>query len=375
MDKLEKMKLLAHAAQYDLCAACGTQSSRVRDDIGRWLYPAVLPNGKTVSLLKVLQSNACENDCFYCGSRRSRDGRRVTFAPEELAWSFDQLARTGRAQGLFLSSAVCRNAARTMSDMIATVELVRFQYGFQGYVHLKLLPGCQEGAVERAVQLADRVSVNLEAPNPQRLQRLSADKRFAQDLMKPMQYAKRFRDQELGAKAGMTTQFVVGAAGESDAEILRTVEGLYRQLNLTRAYFSAFQPVPNTPLEHQRATPLLREHRLYQSDFLFRQYGFAFKDLAFDDSGTLFGSADPKMVWAKRHPDYFPVEVNRASREQLLHVPGIGPQSVKRILQMRREGKVRSMEDLRVVGAVTQRAAPFILLNGRRPPQQLALWE
>ncbi len=374
MDKLEKMKLLAHAAQYDLCAACGTQASRVRDEIGRWLYPAVLPNGKTVSLLKVLQSNACENDCFYCASRRSRNGPRLTLAPEELAWSFDQLARTGRAQGLFLSSAVCQDAGRTMAAMIDTVELVRFRYGFRGYVHLKLLPGCEEAAVERAVQLADRVSVNLEAPNSQRLQRLSANKRFTQDLLQPMKYAKRFRDQELGARAGMTTQFVVGPAGESDQEILGTVDELYRQVSLTRAYFSAFQPVPDTPLENLRATPLLREHRLYQSDFLLRQYGFALEDLAFDEDGTLFASADPKTIWAQRHPEYFPIEVNRASREQLLHIPGIGPRSAGRILEIRRQSKLQRMEDLRAMGAVTQRAAPFILLNGRRPPQQLALW-
>jgi predicted DNA-binding helix-hairpin-helix protein len=374
MDKLEKMKLLAHAAQYDLCAACGTQAPRVRDEIGRWLYPAVLPNGKTVSLLKILQSNACENDCFYCGSRRSRNGPRLTLSPQELAWSFDQLARTGRAQGLFLSSAVCHDAGRTMAEMIATVELLRFKYGFRGYIHLKLLPGCESAAVERAVQLADRVSVNLEAPNPQRLQRLSADKRFAEDLLQPMQYAKRFRDQELGARAGLTTQFVVGAAGESDEEILRTVDGLYRQVGLTRAYFSAFQPVPGTPLENLRATPPLREHRLYQSDFLFRYYGLAFDDLAFDKSGALFAAADPKMVWAQRHPEYFPIEINHASREQLLRVPGIGPRSARRILQMRREGRVHRIEDLRAVGAVAQRAAPFILLNGCRPLQQLSLW-
>jgi predicted DNA-binding helix-hairpin-helix protein len=374
MDKLEKMKLLAHAAQYDLCAACGTQASRVRDEIGRWLYPAVLPNGRTVSLLKVLQSNACENDCFYCSSRRSRDGPRLTLAPEELAWCFDQLVRTGRAQGLFLSSAVCHSAQRTMAAMIATVELVRFKYGFPGYVHLKLLPGSEPAAIERAVQLADRVSVNLEAPNPQRLQRLSADKRFAQDLLQPMQCAKRFRDQQLGARAGLTTQFVVGPAGESDEEILHTVDSLYRQVGLTRAYFSAFQPVPNTPLEHLRATPPLREHRLYQSDFLFRYYGFALSDLAFDESGALLDGADPKMVWAQRHPEYFPIEINCASREQLLRIPGIGPRSAGRILQLRREGKMHCLEDLRAVGAVAPRAAPFILLNGRRPPQQLPLW-
>jgi predicted DNA-binding helix-hairpin-helix protein len=373
MDRQEKMKLLARAAQYDLCAPCGAQTARVRDDIGHWLFPAQISGGKTIALLKVLQSNSCENDCFYCGTRRSRNGLRLTFTPEELAWSFDQLVRSRRVEGLFLSSAVCHDVGRSMESMIATVELVRFKYRFQGYVHLKLLPGCEESLAERAVQIADRVSVNLEAPNPERLERLSGDKRFAQDLMQPMAYAKRFRDLGLGAKAGLTTQFVVGAAGETDAEILQAVDRLYHQVDLTRAYFSAFRPVSNTPLENLPATPALRQHRLYQSDFLLRYYGFTFRDLQFDTAGNLPVGADPKMAWARTHPEFFPVEVNRASKEQLLRVPGIGPQSARRILQRRREGKLHRIEALRALGVVAQRAAPFILLNGRRPPQQLSL--
>jgi predicted DNA-binding helix-hairpin-helix protein len=374
MDRFEKMNLLARAAQYDLCASCGTQASRIRDDIGRWIYPAVLPDGKHVALLKVLQSNLCENDCFYCANRRSRDSHRGEFGPEELADAFDELVRRGRAEGLFLSSAVCGSVARTMERMIATVELVRFKHQFRGYVHLKLLPGCEEAAVERAVQLADRVSVNLEAPNAERLQRLSGDKCFEQDLLQPMRWARQFRNQGLGAKAGLTTQFVVGAADESDHEILSTVAQLYRESDLTRAYFSAFQPIPNTPLQNQPATPPLREHRLYQSDFLLRQYGFTLQDLIFDSSGNLCMDADPKLAWARAHPEYFPIEVNCASREQLLRVPGIGPRSAARILHMRKLDRLRHIGDLRALGAVTDRAAPFILLDGRCPPHQLSLW-
>nr|MBC7244025.1 radical SAM protein [Chloroflexota bacterium] len=374
MDRVAKLKLLTRAAQYDLCAACGAQASRVRDEIGQWLYPASLPDGKRVTLLKILQSSLCENDCLYCANRRSRDVERSTLGPEELAATFDELVRRNRAQGLFLSSAVWNSASRSMEQMIATVELVRFKYHFTGYVHLKLLPGCEKAAVERAVQIADRVSVNLEAPSAGHLQRLSGDKHFERDLLQPMEWAKQFREAHLGAKAGLTTQFVIGAAGESDQEILALVERLYREHNLTRAYFSAFQPIPDTPLEHLPATPPLREHRLYQSDFLLRHYGFTLQDLTFDRNGYLDVDVDPKMAWAQRHPEYFPLEINRASKEQLLRVPGIGPRSAARILRARRESKLRYMEDLHALGIETKRAAPFILLDGHCPPQQLALW-
>jgi predicted DNA-binding helix-hairpin-helix protein len=394
MDRRAKMALLARAAQYDLCGCArivprgrpdsatgqaltwpraGMEVSRVRDVLGRWLYPAALPNGRRVALLKVLQSNLCENDCFYCANRRSRETHRCEFGPEELAAAFDDLVRRRRAEGLFLSSAVCRSTARTMQQMIATVELVRFKYHFSGYVHLKLLPGCEQAAVERAVQIADRVSVNLEAPSAERLRRLSADKVFERDLLQPMRWAKQFRDQDMGAGASLTTQFVVGAAGESDHEILVRVERLRHEMDLTRVYFSAFRPISDTPLENLPGTPLIRQHRLYQSDYLFRHYGFAVRDLIFDDSGNLCTDMDPKMAWAMEHPEVFPIEVNRAGRQLLLRVPGIGPRSAARILHMRRRDKLRHMGDLRAVGAVASRAAPFILLDGQRTPQQLSL--
>jgi predicted DNA-binding helix-hairpin-helix protein len=387
VNRQEKLKLLARAAQYDLCTPSGTNPGTktskpetphpsVRDDIAQWLYPAALPNGKHLALLKVLQSNMCQNDCRYCGMRRSRNVQRCEFSPDELASAFAQLAQRGVAEGLFLSSAVCKNVESTQERMIATVELLRSKYQFNGYIHLKLLPGCEAAAVERAVEIADRVSVNLEAPNPERLARLTGDKRFEQDLMQPIFWAKHFLDQDLGSKTDLATQFVVGAARESDREVLATVERLHRDFGLTRAYFSRFQPIADTPLENLPATPLVRQNRLYQSDYLLRFYGFTIQDLTFDDSGNLCSDLDPKMAWAQRHPEFFPVEINRAGREELLRVPGIGPRSAARILRLRRQDRFRYIEDLRAIGAVARRAAPFILLDGRRPPQQqgLAIW-
>jgi predicted DNA-binding helix-hairpin-helix protein len=333
----------------------------------------VLPNGKHLPLLKVLQSSMCDNNCLYCAMRRGRNGERCAFSSDELAAAFDQLAQRGVAKGLFLSSAVCDNANRTMERMIATVELVRFRYHFDGYVHLKLLPGCDQAAIERAIQLADRVSVNLEAPTSSRLARLSGDKRFELDLMQPMRWARRLLDQsEKPTPPDITTQFVVGAAGESDLEILSTAEHLHRTLGVTRAYFSAFRPVPDTPLENLPPTPGWRQNRLYQGDYLLRFYGFSVQDLTFDQQGSLSADLDPKMAWAQQHPEFFPIEINRASREALLRVPGIGPRSAQRIVNLRRQGKFRSLQDLRAVGAVTDRAAPFVLLDGHSTPRQLS---
>lgn len=374
VDLIAKVDLLGQAAQYDLCAACGSRSMRQRDDLGRWIYPAALPDGRRVMLFKVLLTNACERDCGYCANRSGRDVRRLAFTPGELAATFDELLRRRLVTGLFLSSAVCGSADQTMERMIAAVEIVRFKYQFRGYVHLKILPGVQRAAVERAAQLAQRVSVNIEAPNAERLSRLSASKRFEQDILQRMRWAREFMLARGTTTAGQTTQFVVGAADEADREILLTTSRLYRELGLERAYFSAFQPVVGTPLESQPPTPLLREHRLYQCDFLLRQYGFVYEELIFDTEGNLPLSADPKLQWARQHPEWFPVEVNRADREALLRVPGIGPRSARRILVLRRRRSFRELEALRRLGVAIQRAAPFVLLSGRRPPIQLPLW-
>ncbi len=401
MDVVEKMEALGDSARYDLCNSCGQRAERRRDDLGRWIYPSVLPNGGRVRLLKVLLTNVCEKSCYYCGIRASRDVPRTGFQPEELARAFDQMQRAGLVDGLFLSSAVCAGADRTMDRMIACVELVRQRYQFAGYIHLKLLPGVSEAQVERAVQLAHRVSTNLEAPTAERLARIAPQKIFYEELTRPLQVARELIDagqDELSSRgsapvpgaprrmvapdrmdrwfapAGMTTQFVVGAAGEPDHEILSTTTRLYRGLGLARAYFSAFQPVPGTPLDGLAPTPAWREHRLYQADWLLRFYAFEFGDLVFDASGNLPRQADPKKMYAERHPERYPVEVNRASREELLRVPGLGPKSVARILRWRREGTLREMEDLRRAGVAAARAAPYVLLAGKRPPFQMPLW-
>jgi putative DNA modification/repair radical SAM protein len=376
MDLLQKIETLGESAQYDLCNACG-RAERKRDDLGRWIYPAALPDGKRVRVLKVLLTNVCEKNCHYCGLHASRDVPRTSFTPDELARAFDRMHRADLVDGLFLSSGVCYNADRTMDRMIACVELLRSYYQFPGYVHLKLLPGCSEAHIERAVQLAHRVSVNLEAPNAERLAAIAPHKEFFDELTRPMQIAKRLIDASGGrlAPAGQSTQFVVGAAGEPDREILYTSAHLYRNLDLRRAYYSAFQPVPGTALEGHEPTPAWREHRLYQADWLLRFYGFEYEDLLFDSGGYLPQAADPKLTYARAHPELYPVEVNRAPREQLLRVPGLGPRSVTRILGWRQQGTLRELEHLSKAGAVAERAAPYILLDGQRPPHQLPLWD
>lgn len=376
MDILGKLETLGESAQYDLCNACGA-STRKRDDLGRWIYPTALPDGKQVRVLKVLLTNVCDKDCHYCCVRASHDVPRSSFAPKELARAFDRMHRVDLVDGIFLSSAVCAGASRTMDRMIACVEMIRIQYGFRGYVHLKLLPGISEAHVERAVQLANRVSINLEAPDAQRLAIIAPHKDYFEELLRPMQIAKRLIDDSGGrlAPAGQTTQFVVGAAGEADREILSTTARLYDKLDLRRAYYSAFQPVPGTPLDDRPATPAWREHRLYQADWLLRFYGFSFDDLVFDGAGNLPRKSDPKMMYAQSHPELFPVEVNHASRDELLRVPGLGPRSVARILRWRRQGKMRDMADIRKAGAVANRAASFVLLDGKLPPHQLPLWK
>ena len=376
MDIHEKIELLGRASQYDLCGdGCGTQANRVRDELGRWIYPAVMPDGKRVKLLKVLQSNACTNDCYYCVNRVGRDIRRLSFSPDELAHTFDQMQCQGLVQGLFLSSAICGRPTQAMDRMLATVELVRRKYQFLGYVHFKILPGVTQAHVEQAARLASRLSINLESPNSERLARIAPGKSL-KELVEPMRAVHRIRLESGGrlVPAGQTTQFVVGAADEPDREVLHTVAQLYQEVDLHRAYFSAFQPVPDTPLAEHPPTPLWREHRLYQSDFLLRQYAFTFDELIFNEDSNLPRQADPKRMWAMAHPEIFPIEVNRASREQLLRVPGIGPRSAGRILRQRHKGKFRTLTDLKRAGTVIKWAAPFVLLDGRPAPYQMELW-
>jgi predicted DNA-binding helix-hairpin-helix protein len=375
MDTEERVGCLTADARFEVSAPAGVAACGP-DDPRRSIYYTSLVGGRREPHLKILLSNACERDCGYCVNRCGRDFRRASFRPEELARLFHEMWQARLVKGLFLSSAVVGNSALTMEREIAAVELLRGKYGYRGYVHLKLMPGTDKATVERAMELADRVSVNLEAPNAERLARLAGKKEFYSELLTPMRWVREIEEHR-GAgllPAGHVTQFVVGASGESDREILSTVSELYGQFHLRRAYYSAFKPVPDTPLEGQPATPAIREHRLYQSDFLMRHYGFTLGDLVFDAQGQLPVETDPKTLSALHWPERFPMEVNTASRSELLRVPGIGSRSAERILHMRGQGTLRSLKDLKKSGASVGRAAPFVLLQGRRPAFQPRLF-
>jgi len=366
---LDKAERLSKSARFDLCGACTTAGGgRQKSPEDRWIYPTVLPDGKTANVLKVLQTSACVRDCLYCENRVSRDVPRESFTPEELSRLFWSLFRAGKATGLFLSSAVSGHPDTTMSRMIATAEILRRRYGFRGYIHLKVLPGAGRAAVDAAARFADRMSVNLEAPGPERLRSIARGKDFAGELLTRLQWVQEAVESPDTRVRSQTTQFVVGAAREPDREILACTAGLYRDTRLSRAYYSAYAaPDDWTPLDSP-PTPLIREHRLYQADFLLRRYGFRFEELVFEPDGNLSLSLDPKSGWAMRNPAAFPVEVEQAPREILLRVPGIGPVTAKRICSWRKKGSFQGPEDLRRAGVILKRAAPYLLLKGKTLP-------
>ena len=329
MHVADKLDILTAGARYDLACACGNEGHRVRGDMGRWIYPAALPDGGTVRLLKVLLSNSCSRDCAYCPQRQGRDFQRSSFKPEELAVTFMEMHRRGLVTGLFLSSAIGGSVESSMERLLRTVELVRFRHHYRGWIHLKVLPGASREQVTRAASLANRLSLNLEAPTAARLAALSPRKRFQEDICQRMGWIKDLIDDHSGRCRGQTTQFVVGAGDETDGEFVRLAGRLYDSLGLSRIYFSAFQPVPGTPLADRRPASFEREHRLYQTDFLLRKYGFSADEIVLDELGNLPLDADPKQTWASRHPEFFPVEVNKAPLEDLLRVPGLGPVSAR----------------------------------------------
>jgi predicted DNA-binding helix-hairpin-helix protein len=343
----------------------------------------VLPNGKRIRLLKTLQTSACERNCYYCPFRAERDFRRATFKPDEMAHTFIALNRGGIAEGIFLSSGIVSGGTNTQEKMLDTAEILRKKLGYQGYLHLKIMPGAERGQVLRAMQLADRVSINLEAPNTKRLLKLAPRKEFTEELMEPLRWMDEIRRSQprqltwKGYWPSSVTQFVVGGAGESDVELLSTSDFLYNELHVKRAYFSAFTPQPDTPLENHPPTSPKRELRLYQASFLLRDYGFTAEEMPFDEHGNLPLHEDPKLAWAQANLSAYPVNINQASRDELLRIPGIGPKSAGAILAARRTGqqiRLHDLGDLYKIGVNANRAAPFILLDGKRPGFQLKFW-
>jgi len=355
------------------------RETSVTDAKGRDLpiYRAAGPGGRLFPLLKSMLTTACERDCLYCPFRAGRDMRRATFKPEEMARAFDELHHAGAVQGLFLSTGIFAGGSHTQNKLLDTAEILRRRYDYRGYLHLKIMPGVEYGQVERAMQLADRVSINLEAPNAGRLERLAPNKDFEGELLAPLRWMQLIRKQSSSARArrsSSATQFVVGAAGESDLELLSTTEHLYRRAGLQRVYFSAFDPLPGTPLEGLPPETPARELRLYQASYLLRDYGFDLEEFPFDSNGRLPLDRDPKRAYADLTLVEAPVDLNRAAPEELRRVPGIGLQASTKIVSARRVRRLRDLGQLRSLGIVAERAAPYILLEGRRPDLQAPLF-
>jgi predicted DNA-binding helix-hairpin-helix protein len=320
-------------------------------------------------MLKTLMSNVCVNDCKYCPYRDSRDVPRCTIGPDELVTLFMEYVRRKQVIGIFLSSGVVGTPDRTMTLLTDTARILRDRHKYRGYIHLKVIPGASDGAIEEALRLATTVSLNIETPGRRHFSRLSAGKDYLRDIIGPMR-----RISTLTGKNGpfskvrQTTQFIVGASDETDAEIVRYTGSLYKKLNMGRVYFSAYQrglgdesiPGERKKPENGGAAEFMREHRLYQVDFLMRLYRFTEADIGFDGHGNLSLETDPKMMWAKRHPEFFPIDVNRAGKYELLRVPGIGPRSVTKILAMRREGGISRVDHLPMKGAWLERARRYV---------------
>lgn len=376
MDVYEKVKTLGQAAALDCEGPPAlSRAERKAQFIDQSRVYVTHPQRGKIPVLRTMQTSACERNCYYCPFQAGRDYRRVSFKPDELAATFDQMQRKRLVEGLFLSSGIVGGGVKAMNPMLDTVEILRRKYEYHGYIHLKIMPGAEAAQIERAARLANRLSINLEGANEQRLSALAPKKDFWQELLPPLYWVRQnqHRLEPWVKPPSITTQFVVGPAGESDRELLTTVTMLYKEANLARAYYSPFNPIRGTVLENAPKTPLMREHRLYQADWLLRFYGFEIRELPFDEQGHLPLSSDPKLMWAKIHLGQRPTEINRASRAELLRIPGIGPKTAEMVVAARRLGNLNDLHQLKQLGVQTGRAAPFILLNGRQAEYQLPL--
>ncbi len=383
MDRHHRLAILSRSATGD--REHGLPSGTGGPDPAVGIRKVRLPGGGCTNIMRVMQTNACSMSCGCCPFHAGAKLKRVALAPEEVAATFMEANRKGLAYGLFLTSGIPGRGVRMMDKMLAAVEILRRKEGFRGYVHLKVLPGAEPAQVEQAARLASRVSLNLEGPGDAHVRRLAPEKDFSGELLPKLELAGRLlRDRRAEGSdgnrpAGATTQFVVGASGEKDREILDVVSRLESQRLLHHAHFSAFQPVAGTPMEGQPAVPLKREFRLYQAEHLLRQYGFGFEDLPFGPDGNLPLEHDPKTAWALGRPGLFPLDVERAPRDLLLRVPGIGPRTAQAVARERRRTVLRGSEDLKRLGVDTRHAAYFLSLRGRRlasapTPLQLRLF-
>jgi predicted DNA-binding helix-hairpin-helix protein len=385
MDSIDTLRLLSSQMSFEADGEPNLTSTpptcfSPREKDQAFVHPAQLPNGKKVLLLKTLLSSACERDCFYCLFRAGRDFRRATFKPDEFAGLFSKLSKANMAEGVFLSSGVAGGGVKTQDKLLATAEILRQKYQYRGYIHLKIMPGAEKDQVYRAMQLADRVSVNLEAPNTERLARLAPHKTFLEELLQPLKWVEEIRKTVPAYKfwngrwPSTVTQFVAGGSDESDLELLTATNWLNKNVRLKRAYFSAFHPIKDTPLENKPATDPMREHRLYQASFLLRDYGFDLEDLPFTSASNLPLHADPKQAWAQMNLADSPLEINKAEKQELIRIPGIGLKGADAILSARRTSKLYDLSSLKKLGVIAERAAPYLLFNGHRAVLQMKMF-
>ena len=383
MDLLEKLTVLTDAAKYDAaCTSSGVRRGFQPGKIGNTISSiagcchSFSADGRCITLLKVLMTNSCVYDCRYCVNRRSNDTRRAAFSPKELAELTIQFYRRNYIEGLFLSSGVLRSPDYTTEQMIEALRILREDYGFNGYIHAKAIPGTSPELVYRLGLLADRLSVNIELPSEQGLRSLAPDKSRSA-ILRPMGLIRdqarqskselaKYKHAPAFAPAGQSTQLIVGATQDTDRHILHLTESLYAKYRLKRVFYSAYVPIVESSLLPSLDTkpPLLREHRLYQADWLLRFYGFRAEELLDEQHPDFNPRIDPKCFWAICHPEQFPVEIMRAEYEALLRVPGIGPVSARRIVSARRVSHLR-YEDLSRLGVVLKRAQFFITCGGR----------
>lgn len=376
MDSYDKLNLLSQQMEVEIDStdevSCLSPIAEDRINISH----ALLPNGKKLRLLKTVLSSACENNCYYCAFRAGRDFHRITIKPEELAHTFFSLYNAGVVDGIFISSGIIKGGVFTQDHLIDVADILRTKLNFRGYIHLKIMPGSEYDQVFRSMQLANRVSINLEAPNNQRLAMIAPCKTNFESLLLPIRWIDQIRQSQDPHQGwnhrwpSSSTQFVVGAADETDLELLSTTEFLYHQLHLKRSYFSKFKPIPDTPLSDKIGESATRELRLYQASYLLRDYGFSLEDLPLDKNGNLPQQTDPKFSWAMYHLNTKPVEINQADIKELLQIPGIGPKTAQLIISKRRIHKFLDIDQLVGLGVNRQKIAPFILINGKKPPVQ-----
>lgn len=405
MQLIDKLSILADAAKYD--ASCASSAAPKRSSEGKsglgsstgmGICHSYTPDGRCVSLLKILLTNFCLYDCQYCVNRRSSDVPRARFSPEEVVTLTMDFYRRNCVSGLFLSSGIIRSADYTMEQLIRVAKLLREDHEFRGYIHLKTIPEADPALIEEAGRYADRLSVNIELPTQLGLQTLAPEKEMG-SIKQAMQTIYTGQQTVLNeprapkfTPAGQSTQMIVGADETDDSTILHTAESLYGDFRLKRVYYSAFSPIPNSPKSVPHAAPpLMREHRLYQADFLLRSYGYSASELL-QGPGHLALDIDPKLAWALEHRDIFPLDLNRAEPAMIARIPGIGIRTTKRLVELRRQRRIR-YEDLTRLRCVLAKARPFIITSDYHPrqaenssidlreqlrdkpqPQQMALW-